>query len=167
MSFQNAINKTLSYEGGYVNHPSDPGGATNYGITWRFARAKGYKGDMRNLSLAQAVQWYKESIWDRYDLFFIDRASPDVAGYLFDMAVNHGQWTRIVQTAVRRFEENIVIDGIWGPQTLQTVVVAAKQYPLGVLDALRVERCRYVIRLIDNKNSLKVFLLGWVRRYLS
>lgn len=40
---------TFANEGGYVNHPSDPGGATNHGITQAVAREKGYEGDMRDL----------------------------------------------------------------------------------------------------------------------
>ena len=45
--FTKFIDRVLSHEGGYVNHPKDPGGETNWGITKRTALANGYTGAMR------------------------------------------------------------------------------------------------------------------------
>lgn len=54
MNFERAFEKLLGHEGGFVDHPKDPGGSTRYGITQRVARANGYEGDMRNFPLAEA-----------------------------------------------------------------------------------------------------------------
>ena len=54
MNFERAFEKLLGHEGGFVDHPKDPGGATRYGITQRVARANGYEGDMRNLPISEA-----------------------------------------------------------------------------------------------------------------
>lgn len=48
------IDGILAREGGFVDHPSDPGAATNFGITQRVARANGFTGDMRTLTRDQA-----------------------------------------------------------------------------------------------------------------
>lgn len=48
--FNRFINRVLSHEGGYVNHPKDPGGETNWGITKRTAMANGFNGSMRAMT---------------------------------------------------------------------------------------------------------------------
>ncbi|MCW8621188.1 glycosyl hydrolase 108 family protein, partial [Acinetobacter baumannii] len=48
-TFQTALKRVLQHEGGYINHPSDPGGETNYGITKSVARQYGYKGSMKDI----------------------------------------------------------------------------------------------------------------------
>ena len=52
MNFEHAFERLIGHEGGFVDHPSDPGGATRYGITERVARANGYTGSMREFPLA-------------------------------------------------------------------------------------------------------------------
>ena len=44
------IERVLSHEGGYANHPKDPGGETNWGVTKRTAQANGYTGSMRAMT---------------------------------------------------------------------------------------------------------------------
>lgn len=81
-NFQNAIKFTLRWEGGYVNNPADPGGETNYGI----AKHSHPDEDIKNLTLARAMEIYKEDYWDTYQLEDVD--SP-LCVVLFDMFVNH------------------------------------------------------------------------------
>ncbi|HFC6159027.1 TPA: glycosyl hydrolase 108 family protein, partial [Neisseria meningitidis] len=54
--FNQFINRVLSHEGGYANHPKDPGGETNWGITKRTAQANGYNGSMRAMTREQAIR---------------------------------------------------------------------------------------------------------------
>lgn len=81
-NFQNAIKFTLRWEGGYVNNPADPGGETNYGI----AKSSHPDVDIRNLTLAQAMEIYKEEYWDAYQL---EDVNSPLCIVLFDMFVNH------------------------------------------------------------------------------
>ena len=55
--FESLFNRLMEHEGGYINHPNDPGGETMWGVTKRVARANGYTGSMRNLpkSTAQVI----------------------------------------------------------------------------------------------------------------
>ena len=67
-NFQKAVDSVLASEGGYVDHPRDPGGATNRGIT-RAALAR-YRGtpvsnaEMRLLGVAEATVIYRENYWN-------------------------------------------------------------------------------------------------------
>ncbi len=64
--FNRFIERVLSHEGGYVNHPQDPGGETNWGITKRTAQANGYNGSMRAMTREQAISIYRKAFWERY-----------------------------------------------------------------------------------------------------
>ncbi len=92
----------FKHEGGYVDHPRDPGGATNLGITLKTLRAwRGQpvsKADVRALTKAEAEAIYRKEYWDRIggDALL---AGPDAM--LFDVAVNSGvgrarQWMPLI-----------------------------------------------------------------------
>jgi lysozyme family protein len=85
--YPESISRVLKSEGGYVNHPSDPGGETNYGITIKVARENGYAGPMRTLPLDTAKRIYKAKYADPVH-FDEDPAGLDYT--LFDYAVNSG-----------------------------------------------------------------------------
>lgn len=63
MNIEQALVHLLRSEGGFVDHPSDPGGATNHGVTERVARQHGYTGDMRDLPLSVATTIYRKQYW--------------------------------------------------------------------------------------------------------
>ncbi len=87
-AFIRAWKKTHRAEGGYVDHPSDPGGRTNHGITERVARAHGFKGDMRDLSAVKAEEIAKREYWDVIRLDEISTLSDAIAQELFDTNLN-------------------------------------------------------------------------------
>lgn len=115
MNFDVAFEKLLGHEGGYSNHPADPGGATNWGITQAVARQNGYTGDMRDLRPDQAKAIYRALYWDAVRA---DELPPDVRFHIFDAAVNSGvvQAIRWLQRAV-----GAEADGVLGAQTLKAV----------------------------------------------
>lgn len=63
MKIEGLLEELIDREGGYVNHPSDRGGATKYGITEAVARAHGYSGAMRDLPRAEAAAIYRRLYW--------------------------------------------------------------------------------------------------------
>jgi lysozyme family protein len=88
--FDEAFEHTVGVEGLFSDDPKDSGGATKYGITEAVARAYGYRGEMRDLSLSDAREIYKLRFWDAMRLDEIAAMSEIIALELFDTAVNQG-----------------------------------------------------------------------------
>lgn len=85
------LSKILKYEGGYTNHPSDPGGATNYGITIidarKYWKASATPDDMKAMPLSVAKAIYKSRYWD---VVHGDNLPDGIDLCTFDPAVNSG-----------------------------------------------------------------------------
>ncbi|MFN3298507.1 glycoside hydrolase family 108 protein [Caldimonas sp.] len=115
-NFDRALKIVLGHEGGYVNHPKDPGGETNLGITRRtwesWVGRPAMPGEMRSLTPDMVRPIYRQQYWDRVrgdDL----PSGADLA--TFDAGVNSGttRGARWLQEAVGARQ-----DGVVGPQTL-------------------------------------------------
>lgn len=151
MNFDSAFDLLITHEGGFSNHPDDPGGATMYGVTEKVARAEGFTGSMRNFSLNDAKTIYRKNYWDacRCDQM------PDTLRYaLFDAAVNSGanQAIKWLQSAV-----GVKADGIIGPVTQQSVNVAPDQ-------ATRQKMIGNRLRFMTELKNWPSFSKGWSRR---
>ena len=151
MNFDQTFDILLKYEGGFSDHPADPGGKTRFGITEAVAREVGYRGDMRELPLDLAKRIYKDRYWDAV------RAEelPEAIRYaVFDAAVNSGprQAALWLQRAV-----GVKDDGIIGPQTLAAVHAAN---PERLLRRFLSQRLRFMAGL----PSWPAFGRGWARR---
>ena len=151
MNFERAFEKLLGHEGGFVDHPKDPGGATRYGITQRVARANGYAGDMRNFPLAEAKRIARKDYWDAM------RADdmPDAVRFdLFDAAVNSG----VKQAAIwLQRAAGAEPDGIIGPKTLLAVRMADPQMLAKRFNGHR-------LRFMTDLKTWGSFGKGWARR---
>lgn len=114
-SFDEAVKITLEHEGGYANHPDDPGGETNFGISRRAYPNE----DIRNLTLERAAYLYKRDYWFPMRLDSIH--DQQLANNLFDFAVHHGvrgtakKWQLVL---ARHFGYKGAIDGLVGGQTI-------------------------------------------------
>ncbi len=151
MNFEQALAKVLAHEGGFVDHPRDPGGATNYGITQAVARQHGYQGDMRDLPRATAARIYEMSYW-------IPIRADDLPDALrlpvFDAAVNSG-----VRRAVQWLQELVGTqqDGLIGPITLAAV---RNQNPHRLAARYAGRRLMFLTQL----PTWDAFGRGWARR---
>ena len=151
MDFNRAFDLLITHEGGFSNHPDDPGGATMYGITEKVARANGYNGAMRDLTLDFSKSIYRKNYWDacRCDQM------PDQVKYpLFDSAVNSGaaQAAKWLQSAA-----GVKADGAIGPMTLQAVALADPDYLVRQMLGRRL----FFLTGLSNWPS---FSKGWSRR---
>lgn len=151
MNFNQAFDILLRHEGGFSDHPADPGGKTRFGITEAVAREVGYRGDMRELPMDLAKRIYKDRYWDAVRA---DELPAEVRYAVFDAAVNSGprQAIRWLQRAVGAKD-----DGIIGPQTLALVRGAN---PEQVLRRMLAQRLRFMAGL----PNWPAFGRGWARR---
>ena len=125
-NFEKALALVLKHEGGFVNHPQDPGGATNKGITLRVyedfiqdvvdSSALVTEEDLKNIPDEDVAEIYKTRYWDK----IMGDDLPDGIDFaLFDFAVNSGP-ARAVKELQKIFFE-CKTDGIMGPITLKKV----------------------------------------------
>jgi lysozyme family protein len=155
--FLKAFDYLMYHEGGYVNHPSDPGGETKFGISKRSYP----KLDIKNLTRDQARQIYFVDFWHRCKCEDIE--DENIATKFFDLAVHTGipQAVKLVQRALRAAGTEVIEDGIIGPVTLSAI---NKADPTDLLSALKSEAAGYY-RLLANANpSQQKFIAGWLNR---
>jgi lysozyme family protein len=147
VTFDDAFDRLLGHEGGYVHHPNDPGGETNWGISKR-----SYPDvDIKALTRHAAKAIYRNDFWDRIH----GDEMPDGAAFqAFDFAVNSG-----IETAVRYLQRAVGVadDGRWGPET--RAAVAAMNEPDIILHLIA-ERLDFMTRL----KGWDTFGRGWARR---
>lgn len=175
MTIDEMIERILLREGGYVNHPSDPGGSTKYGITERVARAHGYQGDMRNLPLAVARGIYRKSYVEKPGFLPIAEIDPMVAEEVIDSGVNAGQaraalWFQQALNVLNRRQADyadIVEDGKIGPKSIGAFQALrrkrgdakARQLMLKALNGLQF---MHYFNLAKGGTKFEDFMIGWL-----
>jgi lysozyme family protein len=148
--FNEAVKMVLKHEGGYVNHPSDPGGETNFGISKRAYP----EVDIANLTEEEAAEIYRADYWNKIKG---DLLPVPVAILVFDWAVNSGvsRAVKALQTAV-----GADADGVLGSRTVASVTAAYDASPKDVCDSITNLRQSFV----RNIPTYNVFGKGWERR---
>lgn len=177
--FDEAILITLKHEGGFVNDPVDPGGATNWGVSIRFLKGAGdgdgdgwldgdidHDGDIdiddiKMMTKAQAIGIYRTHFWDKYDYDEIEDFT--VAARMFDMTVNMGgrQACKIVQRAVNKCGGNLVVDGKVGPNTFKGINSIDPEL---LMSEIRLAHAQFYLDLIERKPAMAKYKKGWLRR---
>ena len=161
--FDICLDEVLRHEGGYADHPADPGGATNLGITHktlaRWRRVSPWwslpKSAVIELQRSEAARIYRASYWDRSNAGQLP-AGLDLA--LFDFAVNSGP-DRAIRTL--QAELDVAEDGQIGPLTLGAVEAHARRKGQGALiGALCDRRLGFLNRL----PTFATFGKGWTAR---
>lgn len=175
--FSKAIAVVLEHEGGFVDDPVDPGGATNWGVSLRWLESTGdlLRGDIdrdgdidaddiRQMTREQAVSLYRHHFWDANEYARI--AHNDVATKVFDMAVNMGprQAHKLLQRAAQANLKHCVDDGILGPVTFRVVNHLSAE---ALLPAIRSEQAGFYRYLTAKKPKLNKYINGWLRRAYS
>jgi lysozyme family protein len=159
--FERALTRVLVHEGGYVNHPSDPGGETNKGITKRVydtyrERVGKPAQSVRNISQAEIAAIYKSAYWD---LAKCDQLPVGISYVVFDGAVNSGvsQSIKWLQRALGV----VAVDGVIGNSTL----AAVRNY--GNMDRLVDAICDRRLAFLKALRTWKTFGRGWASRVAS
>lgn len=176
MTIESMIDATIAREGGFVNHPADRGGATNYGITQAVARANGYSGDMRNLTREQAVAIYRSEYAIKPGFAAVEEIYPRVGEELFDTGVNMGparpalwlqEWLNALNQG-QRLGPDLKEDGKIGPATL-TALRKLKEWrgtegETRLLAALNGDQAVRYKQIAAANPSQRAFTYGWLGR---
>lgn len=168
------IAAVLAVEGGYVNHPNDPGGATNWGITERVARQCGYTGDMRSLPKEVAFACYQRNYIERPGFLPLVEIDAAVAEEVIDTGVNMGpaRPTRFFRQAVNEVcRTRLPITGTMDAVTVKAWGDCRANLGAGscvaMLNSLdRQQRAEYD-RLVRVNPRLKVFYKGWTNHRIG
>lgn len=176
-TFEHAIPTILKHEGGYVDNPNDPGGATNFGISLRFLAEHPEDGDfdldgdvdaedIMNMTQEQACAIYKKHWWDKYGYSRIN--DQTIATKLFDHSVNMGAKRAhiLMQTALNKaFGLGLSVDGALGNASFSAINHCADgDEEQQLLSAYCDEVWGFYARLIENNAKFKVFERGWKNR---
>jgi lysozyme family protein len=176
-TFEAAIGTVLKHEGGFVNNPADPGGATNYGVSLRYLKNLGHElsdinhdgvvdeRDIRQMSLTNACTIYKQEWWDRFK--YGSFSWQDIATKVFDTAVNVGSTHahQFLQKAINQVGHSaLTVDGVLGEKTFSAV---NSFQPVLCIQNYRAIQLQFYKDLTVRNPNLIQFLHGWENRAKS
>lgn len=168
----------VAREGGFVDDPDDPGGATNFGVTIHTLRRLGLDltrdggidtADVRRLTRGQAVEIFLDHYFYRPGL----GALPEVLQpSVFDMYVNAGSnAVKILQRLLTQMGFPCTDDGVIGPQTIRAAQSAFDAAPAHLADAYGIARRNYFYALADARPASRKYARrrdggkgGWITR---
>jgi len=168
----------LVREGGFVDDPDDPGGATNFGVTIHTMRRLGLDldgdgdvdvADVRRLTRRQARDIFVDHYFRRPG---IARLPETLQASVFDMYVNAGaNAVRILQRLLTDFGHPLSADGVIGPRTVAAAAAAHAAAPGHLADAYGIARRNYYYALADRRPASRKFARrraggkgGWILR---
>ena len=154
-NFNKCLSMLLHHEGGFVNHPKDPGGMTNLGVTKavydKWIGRESTEEEMRGLTSIDVAPIYKKNYWDRVRG---DDLPSGVDWCAFDWAVNSGSGrpAKAIQRAV-----GATADGAIGPRTLQAIM---NKEPKAIVENVYTQRQSFY----ESLKTFETFGRGWTRR---
>jgi len=168
----------VAREGGFVDDPDDPGGATNRGVTLGTLQRLGLdlnrdgvvsERDLKALTADQAAEIYVKHYFEAPQ---IDKLPQAVQASVFDMQVNAGaNAIRILQELLNRMGQAVTVDGALGPQTIAAARAAAAPDPRLFADAYGIARRNYYYDLADRRPQSRKYATtrkgtkgGWILR---
>lgn len=177
-SVSQIASEIIAREGGYVNDPDDPGGATNFGVTIHTMRRLGLdldrdgivtERDVRALTREQATDIFIEHYFNRPR---IAQLPAVLHASVFDMYVNAGaNAVRILQRLLRDMRIEVTVDGVIGPKTVLAASAGAAAAPDHIADAYGIARRNYYYALADARPASRKYARrldggkgGWIRR---
>ena len=168
----------VAREGGFVNDPDDPGGATKYGVTIGTLRGLGRDltgdgvvdvRDVKRLTEAQALEIFVQHYFEAPRIAELPDA---LQASVFDMYVNAGSNAiRILQRLLREMGQEVTVDGVLGPQSIGAARAAFDRAPEAFVSAYGIARRNYYFRLADRRPASRKYARsraggkgGWIRR---
>ena len=176
MTIETMIEATIAKEGGYVNHPADRGGPTNFGITQAVARANGYTGDVRSLTKSRAIAIYRSEYAIKPGFVAVAEVYPKIGEELFDTGVNMGparpsiwlqEWLNALNQGGKLWPD-LKEDGKIGPATLAALRAYKTQRGAEgerrLLAGLNGDQAVRYKQIARGNPSQEAFVYGWLGR---
>jgi lysozyme family protein len=154
-NYDKCLETILHHEGGYVNHPKDPGGETNLGVTKRVYEEFGGTKDMKDLTVEDVAPIYKKGYWDKVKG---DQLPSGLDLCVFDFGVNAGpgRAAKFLQKMI-----GTTPDGGIGPMTLKAVEEYVERNGLeNTIKRYQGGRQAYY----ESLSTFATFGRGWTRR---
>ena len=154
-NYDKCLETILHHEGGYVNHPKDPGGETNLGVTKRVYLEHGGTKNMKDLLVEDVAPIYKKGYWDKMKG---DELPNGLDLCVFDFGVNAGpgRSAKYLQTMI-----GTVADGGIGPNTLAKLAEYVEKHGIEkCIEDFQSARQDYYEKL----STFATFGNGWTRR---
>ena len=155
VNYDKCLETILHHEGGYVNHPKDPGGETNLGVTKKVYQEHGGTKDMKDLLVEDVAPIYKKGYWDKMKC---DDIPTGLDLCLFDFGVNAGpgRAAKFLQSMI-----GTTVDGGIGPNTLAKLEEYIREN--GEHEAVnKYQEMRQ--KYYENLSTFATFGRGWTRR---
>jgi lysozyme family protein len=155
-SYEFCLDRVLAHEGGYTNHPADPGGPTNFGITIfdyrKYIKPDATAADIRAMKVDEAKTIYRARYWDAQRC---DELPAGVDYVVFDYGVNSGTGRsgKVLRRALRLPDHSSIVN--------DEVIAAAKA---AEANALVIAICDERRRFLQSLKTWTVFGAGWDRR---
>jgi len=154
-NYDKCLETILHHEGGYVNHPKDPGGETNLGVTKRVYEDWGGAKDMKDLTVEDVAPIYRKNYWDRMKCDDIP-AGLDLCVFDFGVNAGTGRSAKYLQTMI-----GTVADGGIGPNTLRALDAYIDANGIeGAIKNFQEARQGYY----ESLSTFETFGRGWTRR---
>jgi lysozyme family protein len=177
-SVEEIAKEIVAREGGFVDDPDDPGGATKYGVTIHTMRSLGLdltgngvvdRDDVKEITRERAVEIYVEHYFIRPGISQLPEA---LQASVFDMMVNAGSnAVKLLQRLLTDMGFACVPDGAIGPQTITAAQRAYEAAPTHLADAYAIARRNYYYRLADARAASRKYAQrrnggkgGWILR---
>jgi lysozyme family protein len=158
-SYEEALRRLLTHEGGYTNHPADPGGPTNFGITIydyrKYVKPGATAADVKAMTLAEAKSIYRAKYWDAQKC---DAMPAGVDDSIFDYGVNSGigRSGKVLRRLLGLPDNTSVV-------TDDVLRALEQRNPKLVINAINDERLRF----LQSLRTWDVFGKGWGRRVVE
>jgi lysozyme family protein len=154
-NYEKCLETILHHEGGYVNHPKDPGGETNLGVTKRVYEDFGGKKDMKDLLIEDVAPIYEKNYWGRMKCGDIP-SGLDLCVFDFGVNAGTGRSAKYLQTMI-----GTTADGGIGPNTLGALANYVEEVGIeGTIRNFQEARQEYY----ESLSTFETFGRGWTRR---
>lgn len=169
----------ITREGGYVDHPADKGGPTNWGWTVPTAKAElNWTDDIKNLPRELAKSGYYKAFFVATGIKKVWELYPALGLFMLDAAVNHGKFRpcRWLQEVLNVFNKkgtlwpDLIVDGMLGDKSFVALAAMMKYVPKGLpdgagklilLEAIQDRRGSFFQSIGANDEKQEAFMWGW------